>query len=273
LSKSKDANLPAPNSPAPKKGEAVDHELESIMSEIEEGLREDEFKKLWKRYGNWFIAAAVAVVIGVFGYQLWRQYDEKTRAELAGRYDAAVVTFEAGKYDDAIQQFNAVAAKKGEGYAALARLGAASAQLQKNDVDGALASYKALSEDKSIDPVYRDLGTILRVLHGMDREDPKVLETALNPILAPANPYYHSGLELAALLAAKQGDKERAAKLAEQITGDPGAPAGVRERAQDLASLYKPVPPEAGKPITTPAPAATPEKIPADTVKPEPQPK
>ena len=46
-----------------KKGapDETDHELEGLMSEIESDLREEEFKKIWKRHGNSIIAAAVAL--------------------------------------------------------------------------------------------------------------------------------------------------------------------------------------------------------------------
>ncbi len=263
--KSKDAKSAAPaGAPATPPAPQVDHELEGLMSEIESDLREDQFRKIWNRFGTLIIASGVVLILGVAGYQLWRGYETRERDVLANRYDAAVTQFDAGKYDVAAKEFADIANKKGEGYAALARLQEAASKLQQGDKAGAIAAYKALGEDKSIDPVLRDLGTILRVMHALDTEDPKTLEAALGPLLAPGTTYYHSALELGALLAAKQGDKTRAVQLAEQITNDPAAPAGVRERAQDLATLYKPaspatasLPPAAAPVAVTPA-AATP---------------
>ncbi len=264
LRKSKDAAVPAPTKSADKdKAQPeVDHELDGLMSEIESDLRDDEFRKIWRRYGHVIVGAVIALVAGVFGVQAWRQYETDARAALATRYTVAARALDAGQYDDALAGFGEVAAKPGEGYAALARLGQAAAQIQKKDLDGAIATYKALAGDTRADPIFRDLATVLRVLHSLDRDDPKTLEAVLTPLLAPNNAFNHSALELSALLAAKQGDNARAAKLAEQIVTNANAPQGLRQRAQDLGALFKigvpSVPPESASaaPAALAAPAA-----------------
>lgn len=253
--KRKDAKTAAPAG-VPAKPSDEDIQLEGLMSEIESDLREDEFKKIWKSYGNLLIGAAVALVLGVAAYQVWHEYQANRHDALANRYDAAVTQFDAGKYDAAAKEFAGIAKDGEQGYAALARMQEAAAKLQQGDNAGAIAAYKALGEDKNLDPVFRDLGTLLRVMYAIDSEDPKTLETALGPLLAPGTPYQHSALELAALLAAKQGDNARAAQLAEQIANDPAAPPGVRERASDLATLYKPA--ETAAAATTVSPSAAP---------------
>ncbi len=240
----------------PAKPSDEDIALEGFMAEVESDLREDQFKKILKSYGNLIIGLAVALVLGVAGYQVWHEYQLKQHDALANRYDAAITQFDAGKYDEAAKEFAEIAKNGGQGYAALARLQEAAAKLQKGDNAGAVAVYKALGEDKNIDPVFRDLGTLLRVMYAIDGEDAKTLETALAPLIVAGNPYQYSALELAALLAAKQGDTARAAKLAGQITNDPAAPNGVRERASDLETLYKPAETASAATIAPPTPQA-----------------
>jgi hypothetical protein len=256
LSKSKDAKVPAAKSA---EKPPVDLELEGLMSDIESGLREDELKKIWRRWGSAIIAGAIVLVLGVAGYGLWKEYNAEARTEIANRYDAAVTQFDAGKYDAAAKEFAAIAPKSGPGYSALARLQEASAKLQQGDNIGAIAAYKALGDDKNMDPVFRDLGIVLRVMHSLDSEDPKTLQPVIAPLLVSTNPYYFSALELASLLAARQGDKAKAAQLAEQIENDPSAPQGVRERARNLATLFGSAETAAAQPApVTPAPAPSP---------------
>ena len=233
-----DAKTATPAAPAKPSDEDI--AMEGLMAEVEEGLREEQFQKIWKSYGNLIIGLAIVLVLGVAGYQLWHEHQLGQRDALANRYDAAVTQFDAGKYDVSAKEFADIAKNSGQGYAALARMQEAAAKLQQGDTAGAIAAYKALGEDKNMDPVFRDLGALLRVMYAIDSEDPKTLEPVLGPLTAQGNPYRFSALELSALLAAKQGDTARAAQLAEQITNDPAAPAGVRERAGDLETLYKP---------------------------------
>lgn len=259
----KDA-VPAPADAAKgknkKKPDDTDHELEGLMSEIETDLREEELKKIWKNYGALIITFVVAMVIGVAGFQFYRQYETKRQDESAARYEAAVKADEEGKTEDAISQLAALAQDGAKGYATMARLTEAALRVRKNDIDAALANYKTIAADKGVDPVFRDLATLLTVLHSIDRADAKTLEAQLTPLTNPNNAFNLSALELTALLAAKQGDTPRAIKTLAQISADPEAPASMRERAEDLTKLYESgvMPPPPPAPAIPAAPAAAP---------------
>ena len=216
-----------------------DPELDGLMSEIESDLREEELRKIWQRYGIFIIAGFVLIVVGVFGVQQWREHVTSKRLELARRYDQATKDLQDGKTDDALGILADLAGKSGEGYGAVAQLQRAAILLQKNDVAGAIAAYKALAADSKADSMLRDLATLLQVLHSLDREPPQSLEVLLAPLLNPGNPFNASALELSALLAAKEGDTARAAKLVDQILVEPSTPPSLRSRALDLAAYYK----------------------------------
>lgn len=255
-------NLPAPRK-GKKKPEKSEEEyaVDSLMTEIEDDLREEEISKLWKRYGKYVIAVVVLIVAGVTGWQLWRQQHEAQVRALTLQYESASKLIREGKYDEAITAYAVVAKDHGEGLAALAQLQQAALYLEKNDVSGALATYKALESDGRADPLFRDLATIFYVLHGMDTLNPLELEAKLKPLLDPANEFTHSAQELTAVLAGKQGDYARAAKLADELAADAKAPEGVRQRAQELAAVFKePVAQTAAPAPALPAAPAQPEK-------------
>jgi len=242
---SKDAksnrNVPAPVPSKAKKNEKSEDDviIESLMTEIEEDLRGEELSKLWKQYGNIVIGVVVVIVLAVAGWQLWRQNQETQRIEAAQQFEGAIKLIEEGKVDDAMTAYAALAQKKGQGFAALAQLQKASLALKKNDLPGALAAYKALSEDATADVLFRDLARILRAMHGLETENPLELEASLKPMLDPSNSFSSSATELTALLAFKQGDNARAQVLAEGLAADINTAAGVRQRAEELAAVFK----------------------------------
>ena len=255
-----------PASPLAKAGDAakpeVDHELEGLMSEIESDIRDEEFSKLWKKYQGVVVTFVVALVLGVIGFQFWRQYEADARGQIALSYDKAANALDSGEYDAALKGFTEITGRRfAGGYDVLARLGEAAAYLKKNDEAAAAKIYTSLSGDSSIDPAFRDLATVLRALHSLDTANPKDLETALAPVTNPGNAFSFSALELSAVLSAKQGNTKHAYDLLQRILGDPTAPAGARQRATDLAALYKPadVPnasaPAADMPVPVKAPA------------------
>ncbi|MDX2144726.1 MAG: tetratricopeptide repeat protein [Rhodospirillaceae bacterium] len=256
MSTTKDASkVPAPAKVKSKKAEKSEEEalFDGFLTEVEDDLREEEFKKLWAKYGGYVIGAVAAVIFGVLGWQLWRQNVETKRIEVAKQYEAASKLLQDGKMDEALTAYAAVAAEKGQGYAALAQLQKAAIALEKNDREGALAAYRALADDTNADPLFRDLGLLLRALHGIDGENPLELEASLKPLLDPANPFSFSATELTALLAQKQGDTARALQLVEGLIADTETPQGIRQRAQELSAVFKGA--AAVAPPSAPAPA------------------
>jgi len=248
----------------------TDHELEGLMSEIESDIREEELSKIWKKYSGAMLVFAVALILGVVGFQFYRQFETKERNEIALAYDSAAKHLDANEPDEAIKGFAGIAGRRfAGGYTVLARLGEAAALLQKKDEAGAVKIYTEIAADGSADPAFRDLATVLRAVHSLDTADPKTLEAALTPVTNPDNAFSFSALEMSALLAAKQGNTKHAYDLLQRILGDPTAPAGVRQRATDLAALYAPATaaasPAADGPVPVKAPAgATPAEKPAE---------
>jgi hypothetical protein len=231
-----------------------DPEMEALLAEIEADLREQELRKLWERYGKTVIAAVVVAIAVVVGVQLWRQHQTEQRLQLAAHYEQAEAAVDAGKTDDALAFFTDVARNKDEGLGSLAELDRAAILLNRHDLNGAIAAYRAVAENPKADPALRDLAVVLEVTNSIDTSDPKTLEPLLIPLADPGNPFHASATELQGLLAAKEGNPARAAKLMDQLLADPATPQAMRARAEDLANYYKSLAAPFSAPAATPKP-------------------
>lgn len=246
LNKPKDAIVPAPTAASKdsgkkkKKDEKSDEEkeFESFMSEVETDLRDEAINNIWKKYSAHIIGVAVVLVAGVFGYQLYNGYVEDRREQMALTYADAADAVDSGDFDDALAKLAAIDNISGEGYSAVARLAEASVLIDQDRAAEALAIYETLASDSGADPVFRDLAVVLKVMHSMDAADPGPLEAELAPLSGPGQPFRHSALELSALLAAKQGARDRAQEYLAEILDDPSAPQSLMSRARDLSDLY-----------------------------------
>jgi len=247
VSNAKDAAVPAPKQKAMKDkadkksppSPDEDPELQGLMSEIESDLREEEFKKLWQKYGTVIIAVVVFVLASVIGYQFWHEREQSLALAAAAKYEQALKDAQADRDAEALAAYNEVTSRDGSGYAALAQLGKAAVFMKDNNVAEALAAYRALADDPKADPLFRDLATVLWALHGMDTVDAAALETALTPLAAPGATYSHTAQELQALLAAKEGDTARAVTILDQLLADAETPQNIRARADELRELYR----------------------------------
>ena len=213
--------------------------MSDIFREIEEDLQRDRYKKLWAKYGNVVIAAAIGLVVATGAWQAWKYYRLQHHQALGQRYAEAMRLAQAGNATEASSAFAKLAEDGSTGYTALARLQEAALLAKAGNVDGAIAVYDKLADDGGVDRAYRDLATLLSVLHGIDKGDPAALLRRLEPLTAAANPWRHSALELSAILADRTGDKARAEQLYTQLADDATAPADIRARAAEMLAALK----------------------------------
>jgi len=213
--------------------------VSDLIREIEEDLQRDRYKKLWEKYGNLVIAAAVALVLGTAGWQGWKAYKLRQDEAFGQRYAEATKLIHDGKTAEAESGFARLAADGGAGYGTLARLQEAALLAKSGKAAEASQAYSRLAEDGSVARPYRDLATILSVLHSADTGNPPDLIKRLEPLAGAQSPWRHLALELTALLAERMGDKARAEQLYSQLSDDASAPESVRARAAEMLAALK----------------------------------
>ena len=210
-----------------------------LFKEVDEELRQDKLSKLWQEYGKFAMAGAVALVIGVAGFKGWQAYDVSSRNAEGERFANAQAAAESQQLETAFKAFDAIEADGWAGYPLLARFQKARMLVRQGDSGGAVAVYRGLSEDDSIDPIYRNLALILGAIQELNTTgaDLAGLEARLKPLMDGASSWRFSATEITGLLAIRAGDKARARKLYASLASDGRAPQGVRARAQEMLSI------------------------------------
>ncbi len=210
---------------------------ESLFREVDEEVRQEQFKKLWARYGNLIIAVCLIIVAGVAGWKGW-QYWQAKQSEAAGEvFFAAAKLAGTGKADEALKQFEGLSHA---GYAALAELRKANLLAAQGKPQEAVKIYDALAQSTTADSALRDLAKIRAAALVADQAALADLEARLKPFDSAGNPWRHTARELLAVSQWKAGNITEADRLVQAILADTETPAGVRQRAQDLADLLAP---------------------------------
>lgn len=211
---------------------------ESLFREVDEEVRQEQFKKLWARYGNAVIGLCLAVIIGVAGYQGWRYWQQKQSEEAGDAFFAAAELAGSGKADEALKQFATISKT---GFADLARLREAAALGQQGKTDDAVKIYDAVAADAAVDPSLRDLARIRAAAALANTASVADLEARLKPFDVEGNPWRNIAREMMAATAFRLKDYATADRIVQDILGDPSAPANLRQRAQMMASLLQPL--------------------------------
>jgi hypothetical protein len=216
--------------------------VSDIFNEVDEEVRREKLQKLWERYGNYVVAAAVLVVAAVGawrGYEYW----EGRRAAVAGAaYDVAAKLADEGKHDEAEAAFAKLVSDGTAGYRVLARLREA-AQIAARDPKAAVAAYDKIAGE-STGPLVGELASIRAALLLVDTAKLDEMTQRLEPLAQPSGTFRHTAREMLALSAWRNGDTAAMRRWTDAAKNDLEAPAGVRQRMEVLASLA----PEAAKP-------------------------
>jgi hypothetical protein len=210
---------------------------DEFIREVDEAVRQDQWLKLWRRYGSYIIAAALAVVIGSAAGVGWRTWQQHERLEEARRYVDAQQLLRDGKPAEAAAAFAALAEEASSGYRVLAQLRAAEAQAEAGDRAAAGAALDRLAADGDAAPVYRSLGELLATQQQLaDAQAPASL-TGLEPLTGIDNPWRFSALELRALAQMQGGDTVAARQTLDDLLADPLTPPDLARRAAELLAF------------------------------------
>lgn len=215
----------------------ADHANDGLLREIDEELRQEHYAKLWKRYGNYVVAAAVLLVLGVAGFQGWRAYDAKVRLANGETYALAERMIREGRPDEAVAAFAGLAADGQSGYALLSRFQQAAIKANQNRPQDAVQLYADIAGDTGVATIYRNVALILGAYQELETSAPASLANRVSPLITDKGPWRHNAREVTALAALRAGDRDKARDNFRTLSEDVTAPAALRSRAGDMLAI------------------------------------
>ena len=210
---------------------------ESLFREVDEEVRQDEYKKMWDRHGRKIIIVAVLIVAAVAAFQGWRAYQVKQSEDAGTLYFDGLRKAEEGKTDDALA---ALAAVNHAGFGQLAKLREGLLLLSKGDTEKGVAALDAYAADPSNDP---SLGDVARIRAGyalVDTAKPDELLSRLGRYDNDKSIWRNQAREIFGLTAWRVKDYTMADRYFKAIQDDKDASQAMRERAAMMSQLIAP---------------------------------
>ncbi len=207
---------------------------DAFAREVDEELREDRLKAIWKRYGFLIVGGALALVLATAASVGWRAWQEGAQRADAEAFEAAIRDHaEAGATADALV---AVANDANDGFRVVSRLTAAQLYASADATDAARDVLATLAADGGVPALYRDLARLLNIAAGIDDQAPDAVLAELQPLAAAGAPWRHSARELVAAAQLRAGDTMAARATLEELVADAETPPALRSRARELVA-------------------------------------
>ena len=169
--------------------------MSEFFREVDEDFRRDQIFKVWKRYQNWVIGAALLVVLGTAGWRANEYFRMKADETAGAKFEAALQLLHDGKTADAAGAFEAIGRDAPKGYAALSRLVAADATAARDPKAG-IKAYDALIADPSFDSNLKEVAQLREAYLRLDTDTPKEFEQRYSGLATENGPYHDSLREL-----------------------------------------------------------------------------
>jgi hypothetical protein len=212
-----------------------------IFDEVSEDLRQERALTLAKRYGGLLVLAALLVLAGVAGQEVWQSHKQKQAEASATQYlaltdavDQPGGTVTPSQADSTAQKLQDFAATAPEDYKTLALLRAAALYANTQEADKAAAIWTRVGADEAAPQLLRDAANLLWAQHELGTANDNDILARLQPMVQVQNPYHGLARELQALVYLHQGNNAMAKSLFTQVQDDPSVPDGTRNRAQAM---------------------------------------
>jgi hypothetical protein len=210
---------------------------ESLIREVDEEVRQEEYKKLWDRYGSLFTGAALLLVLGVGGFEGYKYWQRQQSEQASVVYLDAARKAREGKLDDAL---GALAAVKHDGFGQLAKLSEAAVLAQKGETAKAIDLYQSIAAAPGTEPQLADVAAIRAGYLRIDTATPDELLTTLGKYDKDGQPWRHAAREIFGLSAFRVKDFTMADRYMNALFADPETPDAMRQRAQVMIQLIAP---------------------------------
>jgi hypothetical protein len=203
-----------------------------IFQEVEEDVRREQMEKLMRRYGPYALAAILALVLAVGGFEFYKARHAVAIGRAAKAYVNASMQLETDP-KAAAAAFATLAQEDG-GYGLLSRFRQAEAAAAGGDLAGAANLLDAITQDKSVDPLLRDLARLKTGYLLLDTASKADLEARLGPLASGQTIWRYDAQGLLAFAALKVGERTQALARFKALASDEAVPPGLRRRASDM---------------------------------------
>lgn len=200
---------------------------DEVMREIDQDVRNEKMRQLWKKYRAVLISIVVVLVAITAGSSIYGDYKSRKAGEAMVALDAAITKLQGGETTQAAEDFAALADKSSGELRDIARLWQARAQAQSDNAKGAIDTLNSVaSKPAGSDLIWRDMACLRLLAAGADAPD--ACDASTN------SPLKAQRLEWRAATLWEQGKTDEARALLKTVADDKFAAPEQRERAERL---------------------------------------
>jgi len=208
--------------------------MADLIDEIKEDMLHEKYANIWKKYGDYVIGIAIAIVFATGASVFWKSYQNNKHEELGSRLYKSYVAEQIGKTDEALTGYSKLT--DGSDIGPIAKFRKASALIEIGKVKEGVDLYKEVSKDSNAPIEIRDLAKIM-FLQSAVKDSSSSEYNDLQKMAAGDGPFTLSAKEILAFLEYENNNLDKAENLFDALKTDNLTPHKMRVRADEMLNI------------------------------------
>jgi hypothetical protein len=205
---------------------------DAFIREVDEDVKNDDFKILWNKYGTYivaFVVIAVTVAVCFDRIRMWQAEQNQIRTE-----NYMVAAQLKNNPDETIAALQKINTESKGILSDFAKLQIANVLLAQGKTEEALTTLQLLTDDKNADPAVKNIALIKLASYKVDTISRSELENLLQPVLNDNSSWSPIAKDLLAISAIREGNVETAKQIYTEILKNKDLPEGFKVKIQDM---------------------------------------
>ncbi len=212
--------------------------MSDIFQEVDEELREEKYKSLWRKYKYYLIGSLILFILAIAVNAFWKNYSLKEVNDRSERFFAAIEMSQKDK-DSAInllQEFSNEEASNSEYNVMMASFAEAAIRRSEKDFNGALTIYKNLI-DKETSNFYKDYAKLSSAEMLIALNNNKEAKVILDNLILSSSELKNIAMEYLGYIEINEGNISQARIIFKSIVEDAASTENMKNRSREVLSI------------------------------------
>lgn len=211
-----------------------------ILREVAEEIKEERYKALWNKIGPYVVGLIVAVLVATGGYEFYAHTQKQRALAQSEQLQTALAMLDTDDAESGAEILKSLVDSSDRGgYRWLAAFHYADYLIGQKKFDEAVSALDIVMNDKHAPAPFKNMAVFDKIVLRIENGDKNYadMEKDLDALAAKSDAWTPLALEMAAELALRQNDAEKAKSRWQQILGLSGVSEAKRRQVSEYISF------------------------------------
>jgi len=212
--------------------------VSDVFQEVDEELREEKYKSIWRKYKYYVIGGVILFVLAIAANAFWKDYNLKEINDRSERFFTALEMAQEDKVNaiTLLEEFASKEEKNAKYNVLIARFSEAAIRRSEKDFNGALVIYESLANN-NISDFYADYAKLSSVEMLIALNNKKEARLILDNLINNSSDLKYIAMEYLGYIEIDEGNFSKARTIFINIAEEASSSVNMKNRSREVLSI------------------------------------